>query len=661
MGFVRILRQLALLSLPHCLRCCLTCFLAQAEAAFIIAQYRSSGGPKGGSNLHYLPNVTDNSNDHTGYTVSHQSLPSGTLVRLLNDCNGRPSLAFPRASSWQHSLSCGVRLEQIEPHTNRRRFQLRLFSTTDFPEVTGAALWGHEVSGRIADILVVFWSAMCLTKKETCTCNKQGGCPINCQNQGRPSCLASIYGGKLFPLGTRLCQGTRSIENKSEDEGCYFYSLEPEDGWGCGKDSSERTRNPNIVGALTPLLKKPGSRSDSATDNWGRHGIRLGSSPRVRYGTLFVAKFDGHGRRQWVKPLANDAALFFGDAPAVMVEGGEIPVAGGIVEKHYAVTVTRERWVSKLGKTVVFPHCEIVFVKANGDWGEADLPGKKCESCQYSSAALHPVTHTWASLCVNTTIPNLGIQINGLLAVDSTQRYKEDRVDMKTLSPQLSYLKDTSGRLIPAGEGSWVLIWKEASWRVSQTEGLTATTAIVKAAVWHQKQGYSSTLGEPTSLIGPLMELRLRNVNAVALSHEFALVTAIDQLSGKALIAAVDLSEVSKKGSVGKVDIAMRNGPLFGNLQRRVPVPLQSDVALLLEASTRSRLLHGNARQLLDTPQAIPVTKNETREDCEGRRNKMPLISLQVGTLELRVLLLVFATTDFPKHHQYQGMSLGSH
>ncbi|KAL8274287.1 hypothetical protein Esti_001798 [Eimeria stiedai] len=564
MGFSQIVRQLAILSLSHFPCCFLICFHSHVEGASVTAQYINPDKLKGGSTLHEPPNVTDIPNPYrdTENSLPHQLLPSGTLLRLHNDCNGAESLAFPRAGPWQHASGCDVHLEQIESHNNWKRSQLRLFSTADFPEVTGVALWGHE--------------------------------------------------------------GTHSIESNSKDEGCYFYSLEPEDGWWCGKDSSKQIRRRNITGALTSLFREPASWSHSVKDIWERRGIRLGSSPRMRYGTLFVAEFDGHGRRLWVKPLANDAALFFGNVPTVVIEGGAIPDARGDVERHYAVTVTRERWVAKEGKTAIFPHCEIIIMTAKGDREEADLPGKECESCQYSAASLHPVTHTWASLCVNATIPNLGIKINGLLFVDSTQRYGADRVDIKSLGPFLSYLKDTSGRLIPAAEGHWVLIWKETSWQVSQIEGLMAMTATVKAAVWQQNQGCLGILGEPTSLIGPLMELRLRNVDALALSHETALVTAIDQLSGEALVVAVDLSKVRDEGSVGKIDAALRNEPLFERLYRRVPASHQSDVALLPEQSTRSLLSSGPARQLpnwqlLDMLQAMWMTKNETPEDCRGQ------------------------------------------
>ncbi|KAL8440613.1 hypothetical protein Efla_005532 [Eimeria flavescens] len=515
-------------------------------------------------------------------------------------------------------------MEQIEPQDNWRRLQLQLFGPTDFPEATGVALWGHEVFGRLLNTLVVFWSATCATKEETCRCNNREGCRINFNHHGKPSCLAPIYDGKLALEGERLCQGREPPTTHIKDKRCYFYSLEPEDGWGCGSRSTEP------VGGLNNTAFSPAFASSDdpkwlfiSQESWKRHGIRLGSSPGVRYGTLFVAQIDEQGRRQWVRPLAMDVPLHYAQEQRVAVSGGEVP-SQGAVESQYSITVTREKWEMKDGEALVFPHCETIFLTASGEWKGDDVVVPNCDGCQYSSAFYHPVTHKWAALCVSTRLPQLGIFINGHLAVDSRERLRSEAEGNNTLEQTNSYFKDTDGRLIPGPGGSWVLVWREASWKPSQTEDLMKGSATLKAAVWKDEPGRHGFLGSPVRLFGPMSEARLGSFEIIALSLETALVMANDHLAGGALVAAVDLSGLSAEEPINKpAAVALQEVDSLNQMHRHSVASLSRRVASALGASNSSNPFRLLAKQMLELQHrelsdSALIATQQRQSDCEG-------------------------------------------
>ncbi|CDJ28482.1 uncharacterized protein EMH_0001500 [Eimeria mitis] len=343
----------------------------------------------------------------------------------------------------------------------------------------------------------------------------------------------------------------------------------------------------------------------------------------VRYGSLFVAEFNGLGELQWIRETAYNVLIPHGQEQRTAIVGGDVSGTGGNVKKQYAVTLVRERWELKTGKVVVSPKCETVLLNSSGELEDNQLQGGECESCLYTSASMHPGTGHWASLCVSTKLPNLGISINGFLVVDSSSRYQTEAQGVTPLDESLSYNKDTGGRLLPIDGGSWVLIWREASWKASEVEGLTAVSATLKAAVW---EGHDDTLKSPVSLLGPVLEHRLMDPDAVSLSLQTALVTVADHLNEEAMAAIVDLSSLSIRVPTATATVAgVQGGALFGRIYGHPLLRLSESTALWLGSVKEDSSPSVGPSTLLPewkpftTSRAVLLSANKDEEDCQGQ------------------------------------------
>lgn len=632
---------LAIVCLSAPILCCLVpCVALYIEQASVATGRASPARPKDDFSLRDLVTVTTASGLPTLERLASLSLPSGKLLLLLNSCSGADAHDPTRPPlDQQVFFGCDVNLQQIDPSDSWRRSQLQLIGSAEFPEVRGVGVWGQEGKGKLEKVLLLFWSATCPTKEKTCRCNNSTGCGIKFDNGSSSSCLASLYEGKLAPQGARFCQGTDPVTSSSSSSSCYYYKLEERDGWACGSDSAEAEESAFFSSSRASGVT---TWEVASQDSWERHGVRLGSSPGVRYGALFLAEFDGLGKQQWVKRLAEDVAIFYGQEQRAAIVGGDAAVSTGGLKRQYAVTVTRERWEEKGGKLLVFPHCETILLNTDGEREKEELPGKECESCLYTSASVHPETHLWASLCISSRLPKLGISINGQLAVDSSNRFKQETQDIDALDESRSYYKDTGGRLLPVRDGQWVLIWREASWQVAETEGLIATSATLKAGVWDEKGSGTGVLARPVSLMSPLLEGRLRDLDAVSLSLDTAVVTAADYLSQEAVAAAVDLAKLSIRGPTGRVAIAgVQSGALFGRVYGH-PLLRLSDVDALWLGAVRENFLSSVGPSLLlpdwgpiDLFRAVVITVEKGEEICAAQSANTALLPLSLLPLLL--------------------------
>ncbi|CDJ56966.1 hypothetical protein, conserved [Eimeria maxima] len=552
--------------------------------------------------------------------LSSFSLPSGKLLLLLNNCStaDEHDAALPPFDE-QIFFGCDVNLQQIDSSNNWQRYEMQLIGSTDLPEVRGVGFWAEEANGEIDKVVLLVWTASCKTQQETCRCNKEDGCNISFGNNSQASCLSAIYGGKVAPQGARLCQGTSNTETNGE---CYYYSLEAKNGWGCGSASKEPVKSGRSSGSkVTP--RNVNSWETTRQDIWNRHGVRLGSAIGVRYGTLFFAEFNGYGELQYVRSIAHNVIIPYGQEQRKIIASGEASGADGLVEKQYAVTFVREMWKWKTGSVIVSPKCETILLNSTAMLEDSQIQGNECDSCLYTSVSVHPVTGQWASMCISTKLPKMGISINGFLVVDSNSRYQSETKGTVPLDESLSYYKDVGGRLLPTEGGRWVLIWRQESWKVSDVEGLNTTSATIKAAVW---EGVNETLETPVSLFGPLQEHRLMNLDAVSLSLQSALVTVADYVNEEANAGVVDLSRLSTIGPGAVVTVAgVQGGALFGLIYGHPLLRLSESTALWLgDVKENTSPSVGPSTLLPDwepfsTSRAVIISINQDEEACQGQ------------------------------------------
>ncbi|CDJ51413.1 hypothetical protein, conserved [Eimeria brunetti] len=608
------------------LSCLVPCFSLSVEQSTITTGRASPARPKNDFSVRELENIVTPDGLPAIERLSSVTLPSGKLLLLLNSCStadehdsSRPPL------DEQVFFGCDVNLQQIDPSDNWSRSEVQLLSSTDLPEVRSVGLWAEETNGVLEKVLVLLWVASCITQQETCRCNRNGGCKISFGDGSQDSCLSSLYEGKIAPLGARLCQGTRSTEKANGE--CYYYSLKTQNGWECGSASEKLVqRDTGRASVFTLTTRDEANWQATRQDLWNRHGVRLGSAVGVRYGSLFVAEFNGLGELQWLKNIAFDALIPHDQEQRPAIAGGEVNGTGGAVEKQFAVTLVRERWKQKTGDVVVSPKCETILLNSNAELEKGQLQGGQCENCLYTSASMHPETGVWASMCITAKQPNLGISINGFLVVNSATRYQTETQEVSPLDESRSYYKDTGGRLLPIEGGKWVLIWREAAWKASEVEGVTAMSATLKAAVW---EGLGDTLKTRVSLLGPLPEHRLMNPDAVSLSLQTALVTVADYVSEEALASTVDLSNLSIRGPAATVTIAdVQGGALFGRIYGHPLLRLSESTVLWLGAVKEASSPSFGPSTLLPewepstTSRAVLISVEQDEENCQGQSAK---------------------------------------
>ncbi|CDI74854.1 hypothetical protein, conserved [Eimeria praecox] len=553
--------------------------------------------------------------------LSSVSLPSGKLLLLLNSCSkaDEHDSSSPPLDE-QVFFGCDINLQQIDPSNNWQRSQTQLLSSTELPEVRGLGLWAEETNGVIDKVIVLIWSASCKTQQETCRCSSKDGCKISFGGDAEASCLSSIYEGKVAPKGARLCQGKPSTDEETNGE-CYYYSLEANYGWVCGSAAEESVEN-GTVSASTVTAKDTASWLAARQDIWNRHGVRLGSALGVRYGSILVAEFNGIWQLQWIKSIGHNALIPLAQEQRAAIVGGDVNVTDRVAKKQYAVTLVREIWERKAGKVVVSPKCKTILLNSSATLEGEQLQGSECESCLYTSASIHPKTRRWASMCISTKLPKLGISINGSLVVNSSKRYQTETQSSLPPDESLSYYKDTGGRLLPVEGGKWVLIWREASWKVSTVEGITGTSATLKAAVW---EGLDDTLGNPVSLLGPVLEQRLMNADAVSLSLESAVVTVADYVNEEAMAAIVDLSDLSIQPASTVTVAGVQGGALFGRIYGHPLLRVSESTALWLGAAKENNSpLVGPSTLLPEwapstNSRAVLMSVDDDEEDCEGQ------------------------------------------
>ena len=560
--------------------------------------------------------------------LSSVSLPSGKLLLLLNSCSAADEhdSSSPPLDE-QAFFGCDVNLQQIDPSNNWDRYEMQLLRSTDLPEVRAQGLWAEETNGEVEKVVLLLWSASCRTRQETCRCNRNDGCKISFNGGSHDSCLSPIYEGKVAPLGARLCQGTSSTGQGDNGE-CYYYSLEATHGWGCGSASEEPVEKDNSKHSASGVTPKDGiSWQSTRKEIWSRHGVRLGSAVGVRYGSLFLAEFNGSGELKWLKSIAHNALIPYEQEQRTTIVGGDVKGTDGQVKRQYAVTVVREMWGRKKEKVIVSPKCETILLNSSAELADEQLPGSECESCLHTSASLHPETGHWASICISTKLPKLGISINGSLVVNSATRYQAETQEIPTLEESISYYKDTGGRLLPIEGGRWVLIWRQTSWKASEIEGFNATTATLKAAVW---DGLDGSLKTSVSLLGPVLEHRLMKLDAVSLSLQNAVVTVADYILEDAKAALVDLSNLNIPGPASMVTVAgVQAGALFGRIYGHPLLRLSDSTALWLGIAKENASPSVGPSTLLPdwkpstTSRAVLISMNQDEENCQGQSAKI--------------------------------------
>ncbi|CDJ69331.1 hypothetical protein, conserved [Eimeria necatrix] len=555
--------------------------------------------------------------------LSFVSLPSGKLLLMLNSCSGADAHDSARPPlDEQVYFGCDINLQRVDPSDNWNRSQIQLLSSTDLPEVRGVGLWAEEKNGSIDRVILLLWSATCPTKEETCKCNKEDGCKIIFQEEIEPSCLSSFYEGMLAPNGARICQGTGATVRERNGE-CYGYSLDGGHGWECNSVPTAPTKmSAGNIFVSRSSAKDAAAWHATKEDAWERHGIRLGSSTSVPYGSLLLAEFDGNGVLQWIRTVADDAVVPYKQEQRASIVGGEITGNAGLKQTQFAVTVVRERWERKEEKVIVTPNCETLLLNSIGEPEKEQLQKSECESCLYSVASIHPETRNWASLCVSGRGPMQGISINGRLAVDSMGRYRAETQQSDLPDDSLLYYNDTGARLLPVGGGKWVLVWREVSWIESDIDGLNAKSATLKAALWVDESG----LGAPVPLLGPVLEQRLMNPDAVSLSLHTAVLTVANYLDEEALAATVDLSNAGVPELSATTAVAgVYWGALFGQTYGHPLLRLSDASALWLGSIKENNSPFVGPSILLpdwtpsDTSRAVVISVEQGEQDCQGQ------------------------------------------